>query len=74
MIKNKKGWEISKKMGNAKMYVAQFSGAKLRFVKDVTKEFSKAIVLSSQIRNTFLKERVEKSRKRYIRRDFVQPL
>ena len=34
MIKNIKGWEISKKLQNANVYVKHFSGAKVRCMKD----------------------------------------
>ena len=37
MIKNIKGWEISKKLHNANVYVRHFSGAKVRFMKDYLK-------------------------------------
>ena len=37
MIKNRKGWEISKKLGNAKAYVRHFSGAKVGCIKDYMK-------------------------------------
>ena len=37
MIKNLKGWEISKKLGNAKAYVRHFSGAKVECIKDYMK-------------------------------------
>ena len=33
-IKNIKGWEISKKLHNANVYVKHFSGAKVRYIKD----------------------------------------
>ena len=34
MIKNLKGWEMSKKLKNANAYVRQFAGAKVRCMKD----------------------------------------
>ena len=37
MIKNIKGWEISKKLQNANVYVRHFSGAKVRCMKDYLK-------------------------------------
>ena len=37
MIKNIKGWEISKKLQNANVYVKHFSGAKVRCMKDYLK-------------------------------------
>ena len=37
MIKKIKGWEISKKLQNANVYVRHFSGAKVRCMKDYLK-------------------------------------
>ena len=37
IIKNIKGWEISKKLQNANVYVRHFSGAKVRCMKDYLK-------------------------------------
>ena len=37
MIKNVKGWEISKKLVNTKVYVRDFSGAEIRCIKDYMK-------------------------------------
>ena len=37
MIKNIKGWEISKKLQNGNVYVKHFSGAKVRCMKDYLK-------------------------------------
>ena len=34
MIKNRKGWEMSKKLKNANVYVRHFAGAKVRCMKD----------------------------------------
>ena len=34
MIKNLKGWEMSKKFKNANVYVKHFAGAKVRYMKD----------------------------------------
>ena len=34
MIKNLKGWEMSKKFKNANVYVRHFAGAKVRCMKD----------------------------------------
>ena len=33
MVKNRKGWEMSKKLKNAKVYVIHFAGAKVRCMK-----------------------------------------
>ena len=37
MIRNIKGWEISKKLQNANVYVRHFSRAKVRCMKDYSK-------------------------------------
>ena len=37
MIKNLKGWEMSKKLKNANVYVRHFAGAKVRCMKDYIK-------------------------------------
>ena len=37
ILKNIKGWEISKKLQNANVYVRHFSGAKVRCMKDYLK-------------------------------------
>ena len=34
MVKNLKGWEMSKKLKNANVYVKYFAGAKVRCLKD----------------------------------------
>ena len=34
MIKNLKGWKMSKKLKNANVYVKHFAGAKVRYMKD----------------------------------------
>ena len=38
MIKNLKGWEMSKKLKNANVYVRHFAGAKVRCMKDHIKQ------------------------------------
>ena len=38
MIKKLKGWQISKKLKNANVYVRHFAGAKVRCMKDRIKD------------------------------------
>ena len=45
MIRNLKGWEMSKKLKNANVYVRHFAGTKVRCMKPTLREKSDHIVL-----------------------------